>query len=354
MKARHESFIKYVITYVILASLTLLLLPLRSVGIYVIMILILPSTALITTILISDFVKHRNAFIADILKRLVAPSLFIYLLIGGLTSILVLDYRAYSLVINYLMNFLALLIIGTIINRYSTRRMVEERNSELLFRYLSYFFIFLGLGYLFGAVYLPLFYPFAATSIIYLLLTPVIMIRSPRIDVRRIVGNSRSLALAAFGIGLLYSLLSITKPTTWNTYILIVFIVIASIAIIYAGYRLYISGLTVLENVEEELYEAHKREIKIVPSPEYSLFEEAVKDFVANGKKDKLIAYLVHELTNDGLDYEDIIDKLSKLINYSSIATCRKISRRIIEMEIRDRIDLVNELLNELLSSKNT
>jgi hypothetical protein len=318
------------------------------------MILILPSTALITTILISDFVKHRNAFIADILKRSVAPSLFIYLLIGGLTSILVLNYRAYSLVINYLMNFLALLIIGTIINRYSTRRMVEERNSELLFRYLSYFFIFLGLGYLFGAVYLPLFYPFAATSIIYLLLTPVIMIRSPRIDVRRIVGNSRPLALAAFGIGLLYSLLSITKPPTWNTYILIVFIVIASVAIIYAGYRLYISGLTVLENVEEELYEAHKREIKIVPSPEYSLFEEAVKDFVANGKKDKLIAYLVHELTNDGLDYEDIIDKLSKLINYSSIATCRKISRRIIDMEIRDRINLVNELLNELLSSKNT
>ncbi|WP_243666910.1 hypothetical protein [Vulcanisaeta sp. JCM 16159] len=129
---------------------------------------------------------------------------------------------------------------------------------------------------------------------------------------------------------------------------------IASISIVYAGYRLYISGLGVVEGIEEELYEKHKREVRIVPSPEYSLFEEAIKEFITSGNKDKLIAYLVHELTNDGLDYEEIINRLSKLINYSSVATCRRVKRRILEMEVKERIDLVNELLNELLSTKNT
>ncbi len=135
---------------------------------------------------------------------------------------------------------------------------------------------------------------------------------------------------------------------------MIAFIMIASISIVYAGYRLYIGGLGVVEGIEEELYEKHKREVRIVPSPEYSLFEEATREFITSGKKDKLIAYLVHELTNDGLDYEEIIDRLDKLINYSSVATCRRVNRRVLEMEVKERIGLVNELLNELLSTKNT
>ncbi|WP_243678502.1 hypothetical protein [Vulcanisaeta distributa] len=200
-----------------------------------------------------------------------------------------------------------------------------------------------------------MFYPFAAISITYLVLAPPITVLGLRgINVKGVIGNSRPLALAAFGIGLLYSLLSIPKPSSWNLYILITFIIIASISIIYAGYRLYLSGLSVVESIEEELYERHKREIEVVPSPEYSLFEEAVKEFITNGKKDKLIAYLVHELTNDGLDYETIINRLDKLINYSSVATCRRVKRRVLEMEVKERIDLVNELLNELLSTKNT
>ena len=353
MRASHNSAIKYVIAYVILASLTLLLLLMRSIGVHLIATLIIPTTALITTVLVSDFVKHRSDIAADILRRLVAPSLFVYLLIGGLTSILITNYRGYALVINYLMNFLALVIIGVVVNRYSARQVIGASPTESLFRYLSYFFIFLGLGYLFGALYLPLFYPFTAISIVYLMLAPVTVIEGRGISVRGIIGNSRPLALAAFGIGLLYSLLSIPKPSPWNTYILIAFIIIASISIVYAGYRLYIGGLSVVEGIEEELFEKHKREIKVVPSPEYSLFEEAVREFVVNGKKDKLIAYLVHELTNDGLDYKAIIDRLDRLINYSGIPTCRRVSRRVLEMEVKDRINLVNELLSELLSNKN-
>ncbi|GAB6946576.1 hypothetical protein JCM16161A_07060 [Vulcanisaeta sp. JCM 16161] len=354
MRARHSSIIKYVIAYVIIASLTLLLLLMRPTGTYLVTTLIMPTTALVTTTLISDFIKYRSNTAADVLRRLVAPSLFAYLLIGGLTSILINNYRGYSLIVNYLMNFLALVIIGAIINRYLTRQTTWTGSIELLFKYLSYFFIFLGLAYLFGAVYLPLFYPFAAVSIIYLILAPVTVLENRGINVKGIVGNSRPLALAAFGIGLMYSLFSIPKPSSWNLYILITFIIIASISIIYAGYRLYLSGLGIVESIEEELYERHKREIEVVPSHEYSLFEDAVKEFITNGKKDKLIAYLVHELTNDGLDYETIINRLDKLINYSSVTTCRRVSRRVLEMEVKERIDLVNELLNELLSTKNT
>lgn len=83
MRARHDSIIRYVITYVILASLTLLMLLVRPIGIYLIITVIIPVIALVTTILVSDFVKYRSNAAADILRRLVSPSLFTYLLIGG-------------------------------------------------------------------------------------------------------------------------------------------------------------------------------------------------------------------------------------------------------------------------------
>ena len=355
MRTRRDSLIKYVITYIILVSSTLLLLLWRPMGIYMITILMVPTFALVTVILASTFVKRRNEALSDVLRGLVAPSLFVYLMISGLTPILVSSHRVYSLVISYLMNFLVFTVIGALTNWYSGRRTIEGSRMELLMKYLSYFFIFLGLGYLFGAAYSPLFYPFMAISIVYLAIAPVSMVKDRNGDLGSIIVNSRSLAMAAFGVGLLYSILSIPKPPVWNTYILITFVLVASIAIVYAGYRLYTSGLSALEGIEEELYEAHRREVRVVASPEYALFEEAVKEFITNGKKDKLIAYLVHELTNDGLDYEDIINRLDRLIKYSSVTTCgRRINRRVLELEVRNRINLVNELMSELLSDKNT
>ncbi len=354
MRTRRDSLIKYVITYAILASLTLLLLLWRPMGIYVITILMIPMVTLVTVILAGTFVKRRNEALSDLLRGLVAPSLFIYLIISGLTSILVSSHRVYSLVINYLMDFLVFTVIGALTNWYSGRRTIRGSSMELLMKYLSYFFIFLGLGYLFGAAYSPLFYPFMATSIVYLVIAPASMVKVHNGSLGGIIGNSRSLAIAAFGVGLLYSILSIPKPPVWNTYILITFVLVASIAIVYAGYRLYNSGLSVLEGIEEELYETHRREIRVVASPEYALFEEAVKEFIINGKKDKLIAYLVHELTNDGLDYEDIVNRLDRLIKYSGVTTCGRINKKVLELEVRKRIDLVNDLMSELLGDKNT
>lgn len=178
MRVRHSLIIKYVVAYIILASLTLLMLLIRPIGTYLITTLVIPTVALITTILVGDFVRYRSNTVADMLRNLMAPSLFIYLLIGGLTSILITNYRGYSLIVNYLMNFLALVIIGAIINRYSTRQVVKTSFTESLLKYLSYFFVFLGLGYLFGAIYLPLFYPFAVVSIVYLVLALATMIEN--------------------------------------------------------------------------------------------------------------------------------------------------------------------------------
>ena len=353
MRVRHSSITRYVIAYVILASLALLLLLMGPIGARLIAVLVIPATALVTVILIGDFMSRRNAVAADVLRGLVGPSLFTYLLIGGLTPLLTTAYRVYSLVIDYLMNFLAMAVIGALTNRYSLRWR-DLGSVGALLRYLSYFFISLGLGYLFGAMYPPLFYPFVAVSIIYLVLAPLALMEGRGLSVKRFLGNSRSLALAAFGIGLLYTLLSIPKPPIWNTYILITFVIIASVAVAYVGYRLYIGGLEAVEGIEEELYERHKREIGVVPSPEYALLEEAIREFVTSGKKDKLIAYLTHELTIDGLDYEAIINRLDRLINYSSVTTRRRVSRRVLELEVRDRINLVNELLRELLSNKST
>ncbi|WP_243675259.1 hypothetical protein [Vulcanisaeta distributa] len=94
MRARHDSIIRYVIAYVILASFTLLAFLIRPIGTYLITALIIPTVTLVTMILVSDFVRYRSNATADILRGgLLAPSLFTYLLIGGLTSILIANYR---------------------------------------------------------------------------------------------------------------------------------------------------------------------------------------------------------------------------------------------------------------------
>ncbi|WP_243680553.1 hypothetical protein [Vulcanisaeta souniana] len=237
VRARRDPLIKYVITYIILASSALLLLLWRPMGVYVITILMIPPmVALVTALLASTILKYRNEVLSDVLRGLVAPSLFVYLMIGGLTPVLISSHRVYSLVISYLMNFLAFTVIGALTNWYSRRGTIERSSMEPLMKYLSYFFIFLGLGYLFGTAYSPLFYPFMAISIVYLAIAPASMVKDRNNSLGNIIGNSRSLAMAAFGIGLLYSILSIPKPPAWNTYILIAFVFVASMAIMYAGY----------------------------------------------------------------------------------------------------------------------
>ncbi|MGC9153769.1 MAG: hypothetical protein ACP5GY_08610 [Vulcanisaeta sp.] len=353
MRDHNNSFIKYIITYVILISTSLLFL-LSNIGIYVIMTITIPLIAFITTLLIGNVMRSRNNEAANILRRLIAPSLLIFLMLSGITAVLISAYRSYSLIISYLMNFLALTIIGGLVNRFSASYKFEKDYISSSLKYLSYFFILLGLGYLFGALYLPLFYPFAAASLVYLLLTPIPIInRTLKSGLYRILENSRVFAAAAFGVGLLYTVLLIPKPVLWNSYILIAFILIASVIIAYSGYRLYISGLSTIESIEEEIYESHRHDVRVVPSPEYSLFEDAVKEFVTYGKKDKLIAYLVHELTLDGFNYEEILSRLSRLIDYSSVTIQRRrVSRRVIELEVKERVELVNELINELMGGK--
>jgi hypothetical protein len=351
----HEitSFTGYVIAYVVLITTALLLIPMPF-GIYVILVVAVPSLVLVTLLLISDLLRGRNPQLSGFVRGTLAPSLFIYLLIDAISSMLVTIYHL--AIISYLMNFLALVIIGALLIRSSNQYASTRHDVSQSLRYIAYLLIALGLGYLFGAVYKPLFYPFALVSIIYLVLASLTALTGAvDIDINRFLTSSRSLATAVFGIGLFYVVLLIPKPAQWNIYVLIAFVIIASIAITYAGYKLLISGLGNVEVIEDEVYEAHKREIRVVASPEYARLEEAISDFVAHGKKDKIIMYLTHELTKDGLDYEEIMARLDKLINYSSIVKGRgRVSRKLIEMEIRDRANLVNELFKQLYGGGNT
>lgn len=347
----HKQFpvVRYVITYVLLVTISLPLM-LVSWGVYVLRVIVIPGLVLVTILLVSDLFRGRNVHIHNVLRVAAAPALFSYLSLGSLSSILMMNYKAYSVAINYLVNFLIFIIIGISVVGLSSRYYALS-NYELSqsLRYSAYFLIFLGLGYLISIAYQPLFYPFLAMSIIYLVLTPIPILSRSKLNF--VLINTRALAIAAFGVGLFYTILSIPKPSQWNTYILIVFLILASIIITYAGYKALISSFNAVEKVEEEVYEAHKHELGIVSSPEYALFEEAVKEFVTHGKKDKLITYLTYWLSRDGLDYEEILSRLNKLINYSSAIKCRgRVNRRLVELEVRDRVELVNELLTQVLS----
>ncbi len=341
---------RYVIAYVIITAVTLLVLT-APLGVYIALIIALPSLVLITLLLVSDLVRG-NPSLSGLVRGVLAPSLFIYLFIDTLSSALASVYHA--VILNYLMNFLALVVIGALVIRASNQYSLLRFDLSRSFRYAAYTLIALGLGYLFSSIYKPLFYPFAIVSVMYLALAPLpALARAIRLDLGKLLPSTRPLALAVFGIGLLYTVLSIPKPVQWNVYVLIAFVVVASIAITYAGYRLLIGGLMSVELIEDEVYEAHKRGVKVVASPEYARLEEAVREFVAHGKKEKLLTFLVHELTRDGLSYDEIMTRLSRLINYSSISKIRcRVSRKLIEMEVKERIDLVNELFSELFASE--
>ncbi len=58
VRTPHNLIIRYVVAYVILTLFTLFILLIRSIGTYLIAILVIPTAALITTILISNLIRY--------------------------------------------------------------------------------------------------------------------------------------------------------------------------------------------------------------------------------------------------------------------------------------------------------
>ncbi|MCY0859677.1 MAG: hypothetical protein OWQ54_04530 [Sulfolobaceae archaeon] len=341
---------KYILAYSLLFALLLSLLLTRS-ALYLISIIVIPLLITVTALLIGDVeIINRNENLHKAFRNIIAPSVFVYLFFSSLSNLLISHFRDYVTFISYFMSFIILGFIGFFIDR--TAKSYELELYESL-NYASRFFLFLALGYFFGSLYKPLLYPFAGISLIYLIVSPIpYMAKRWNFDYSGVTNNMTMLTITSFGLGLFYMLLIIPKPPQYNTYILLAFVLMASIAISYAGYKVYTSGTSVVEKITEEIYEKHKREVEVIPSPEFAVFENAIKEFVVNGKKEKLLIYLTHELTKDGLSYESIFNELEELILYNA-PVIKKANKKVIESEVNKRLKIVNEVLKKLMVSKN-
>jgi len=337
----------YVVIYIILFALVpLFLLLLRTGGFYLVTLILIPLIAMVTATLIGDLFK---GFTSIVLKRVVAPSIFTYLFLSTLSSYLTSALKTY--VIGYFISFLTLILISLIVARLEKE--VDKINLIDSIKYASRFFLFLGLAYLFG-IYNPLFYPFLAVSLVYLIMSPIPALSK---NYTWITDNLNFLLISAFGIGLFYTVLIIPKPTQYNTYVIIAFTILASLLIAFTAYRLYTSGVKTVERISEEIYEKYQHRSQIILTPEFNKLDSAIKEFVTYGRKEKLVTYLTYELTKDGLSYDEILIKLGKLLNYTSTypRDKKRVNRKVIEMEIQKRLNLVKELLRELLAvNKNT
>ncbi|WP_069807235.1 hypothetical protein [Vulcanisaeta thermophila] len=281
----------------------------------------------------------------------------IYLVVSGITNLLISVYRGSSGVIVPLMGFLLFLVLGLYVRR-SRGSWSEHMDYWRFIRFsgflslLSTSLILYAFSILFKLVYKPLSYPFMISSIAagLLSLTSLVNTTLDSEVLDNVVKSSGGVTASFFGIGLLYALLSIPKPPIWNTYILMVFVILASLVIIYTGYRAYTGTASFIERVEEEVYEAHKREVNLVESPELTPLIRAVEEFIKHGNKEELLVYLTYLLSNNGYEFEEIRDRLGRLMDYSSIKVQgARVSRRVIEAEVMERISLVNELLSDVL-----
>ena len=348
------SFWRYAAIYAAILILTALLFASRSpLASYIIDLIAAPLLAANSILLASDIDSIRRRTDAyRLLRSVAAPSIFIYLFFSSLSVILVSitsRFGDYSFYVSNFMESIALGLIGSFFHRAS--RGAEPFLYESL-TYASRFFLFSSLGYFLRLIYGPILYPFLIASLVYLIVSPIpVLSKRLGFDYSGVKANVAIMSAVGFGLGLFYVLLAIPKPPLYNGYILVAFLLAASVSMSYIGYRLYTSGATAVERVMEEFYEKHKREIEVTPSPEFVKLEAAIREFVVNSRKEMLIIYLTRELTKDGLSYGEILTYLGEIIQYNPQAPGRA-DKKVIEREISNRMAIVSSILRKTMSHK--
>lgn len=363
--------IKYVIYYIILiVALITLSTVLRYMGYLIDEVMAIPMVLVISLSLVGNIIRLyplsrfnlNSELMGYLIGRFINSLLFTYLIINNVALILVRYYPGSSSLIMNIMGFLAFIIMGAIIwgLRASLLNYFNYDASVKVHQFIGFItasFALYGVSFIMNIIYEPLSYPFIISSIVAFALSFLsllgLFIKGLVIEViNNVLKNSRAIIAGFFGIGLLYSLIKVPKPSTWNLYIFALFVIMASSIIAYTGYRAYVSSTAFIESIEEEVYEAHKRNVNLMNAPDLKPLIEAVEEFIKHGKKESLLMYLTFMLSNNGYDFEEIQEKLGVLINYSSLKEQGvRMRKELIEAEIRDRINLVNELLNQVLSN---
>lgn len=363
---------RYLVLYVVLAIL-LITLPITGLlGYAISYVIVAPLLIAVILSLVGGIVRLKSigfrnlgpGLISYLIGRFINSLVLTYIILNNAALILIKYYPHSTQLIMNSMGFLALTIMGALTWTLRHPILNDLGHDYNAFAGTQYFlglvsasFMLYGLSLLMSMIYGPLSYPFTISAITALILSILSLVgiftgSSGFEAINNVLRNSRAIVAGFFGIGLLYSILRIPKPSLWNLYILAVFVIIASLIVVYVGYRAYVSSTAFIERMEEEIYEAHRHRISLVNAPELKPLVNAVEDFVKHGKKELLLTYLTFMLSNNGYEFDKIQDILSPLINYSSLKEQGvRMRRSTVEAEINDRINLVNELMRRVLSA---
>ncbi|ABW01742.1 hypothetical protein [Caldivirga maquilingensis] len=353
VSASTGSLSRYVVYYVILIIITAVLMLLTSVGLYILFIFSIPIAGSLALMLLSDlrnmrgrpWFRGRQANDAAYVTLTLLMSLGLFLVIPS--------YEA-----KVALSSLILLVSAVMINRLGSSLSLTSINIGDFLKKLSISIALFSLSALMGLAYRPLMYPFLTSSLAALVLSSTALINA---QPGKGAGNAvlylrnsyGSIVAAFFGLGVFYMVLAIPKSPILNVYVLAVSILLTLALVAYISYRAYVAVSRDIEKIVEEVYEAHKREVKVIQVPELKYFNDAVEDFIKYGRKDKLIAYLSYMMASGGFEYNEVIDVLSSLFNYQ-YSPDKLYDRFSVEEEITRRINALNDVLSSMTQYEQT
>ena len=351
--ARAVSLSRYIVYYVVLIAATVALILLTPVGLYLLFIFSIPIALSLALMLINDLRVLRGK--PWFRGRQINDAAYVVLtLLMSLGSFLVIpNYEA-----KVALSSLILLASAVMINRLGTSLSLTSVNTGDFLKKLSASVALFSLSALMGLVYKPLMYPFLTSSLAALALSPTALINA---QPGRGIGNAilylrnshNTIVAAFFGLGIFYMVLAIPKSPAVNVYVFAVSILLTLLLVAYISYRAYVAASRDIEKLVEEVYEAHKREVKVIQVPELKYFNDAVEDFVKYGRKDKLLVYLSYMMASGGFEYNEVIDVLSSLFNYQ-YSPDKLYDRFSVEEEVTRRINTLNEVLSSMVQYEQT
>ncbi len=197
------------------------------------------------------------------------------------------------------------------------------------------------------------FIPVIITTVVFSF-TPVLM--SSRGEFTATMGryfartSDRYISLSLF-LGILLALYVFPKPSYLNNYIILVFLVLAILAILRIAWKTYSSTASKIWKTSEDIYSRHNYKEVLLPDSSIDSVMGAVGEFTGRGDKEKLLITLTMILTNSGYSVEECNDMLRSLISYKMpdplIFKSFAIRSRL-EREVRVRNQIVNEIVSHI------
>ncbi|MFP3045643.1 MAG: hypothetical protein RXR03_08590, partial [Thermocladium sp.] len=298
-----------VIIYLIAAPMALRYPGARLLIDWIVNAMLLPLIIYYGIIIAGDYLTGRGHD-AEALRRLVAPAVFIYLLISYTAGLIHSSKASGAGLVLYL--FILSGLIRRARNGWGTAvRAFMSRLSDSLVIY--------GVGGLLGLAYAPMAAPFMYAAIAGVIISIAILmgLRESILGVAMdLNGLYPMMVTIILLMGVAATLSSLPPLLAYSQYIDLAAIVAVLIAMILISHRLYLTYSRASEKVAETVYEQFSREARLVSTAEDEAIANAIIGFVERGRKEELIAYAAHALTLCGLSINEVMTALRELMDY--------------------------------------